>query len=135
MTCWIFTQQKNANDNITITVVTYIYSSRGVFNKICCFYSHLGLGICNNDIFLTKDASGFYACDYVKVNKLFCIFLYSRIYIYSSHIYNTKLLVVNVYRPICIYIIALYLLLLLRFRTILHKVFKGNRLKTILTRR
>jgi hypothetical protein len=45
---------------------------------------------------------------------------------------EAKLLVVNIY--ICIYIIALYLLLLLHFQMILHKFFKGNRLKTILTR-
>ena len=38
---------------------------------------------------------------------------------------EAKLLVVNIY--ICIYIIALYLLLLLHFQTILHKVFKGIR--------
>ena len=108
----------------TLTIVTYIYSSRGVFNKIFCFYSHLGLGTCNNNIFLTKDASGFYACDHIKINKLFCIFLYSTMYILYTRtfiIQRPKLLVVNIY--ICIYIIALYLHLLLRFRTILHKVF------------
>ena len=82
----------------TITVITYIYSSRGIFNKIYCFYSHLGLGTCNNNIFLTKDASGFYACDHIKVNKLFCIFLYSRIYIYTHTfiIQRPKLLIVNI---------------------------------------
>jgi hypothetical protein len=94
----------------TITVVTYIYSSRGVFNKIYCFYFHLGFGTSNSNIFLTKDTSGFYACDHIKGNKLFCIFLYSRMYIYTRTF--------NIY--IFIYIIALYLLLLLRFRKILH---------------
>ena len=65
-------------------------SSRGVFNKIDCFYSHLGLCTCNNNIFLTKDAS-------------FAIFLFPRIYIYTRKfiIQRPKLLVVNIYIYFC----------------------------------